>query len=64
MSTTQPAVKRHALGMPEGSVRSILAILVVTLVCAVMLVPGRRELVPPYLLYLMFLILGHFFAAL
>jgi peptidoglycan/LPS O-acetylase OafA/YrhL len=64
MSTaTQPAVKRHALGMPEGSVRSILAILVVTLVCAVMLVPGRKELVPPYLLYLMFLILGHFFAA-
>jgi hypothetical protein len=64
MSTTQPAVKRHALGMPEGSVRSILALLVVILVCAVMLVPGRRELVPPYLLYLMFLILGHFFAAL
>ena len=63
MSTTQPAVRRHALGMPEGSVRSILALLVVLLVCAVMLVPGRKELLPPYLLYLMFLILGHFFAA-
>lgn len=62
--STVPATKRHALGMPEGSVRSILAILVVTLVCAVMLVPGRKELLPPYLLYLMFLILGHFFVAL
>jgi hypothetical protein len=29
-----------------------------------MLVPGKAELLPPYLLYLMFLILGHFFAAL
>jgi len=65
MSTaTRPPVKRHALGMPAGSVRSILALLVVTLVCAVMLMPGRKELLPPYLLYLMFLILGHFFAAL
>jgi hypothetical protein len=65
MSTAnKPAVKRHALGMPAGSVRSILALLVVLLVCGVMLVPGRKELLPPYLLYLMFLILGHFFAAL
>lgn len=55
---------RHALGLPEGSVRTILALLVVGLVCAVMLVPSRDDAIPPYLLYLLFLILGHFFATL
>ena len=53
--------KRHALGLPEGSVRSILALLVVGLVCSVLLIP--QEPLPPYLLYLLFLILGHYFAA-
>ncbi|MBM4070098.1 MAG: hypothetical protein FJ271_14265 [Planctomycetes bacterium] len=72
MSTTPTipapiAPPRHALGLPEGSVRTILALLVTGLVCAVMLVPSRNGVVtpiPPYLLYLLFLILGHFFATL
>jgi hypothetical protein len=64
MSTMPTPAKRHALGLPAGSIRSILALLVVALVCSVMLLPGRQgDAIPPYLLYLLFLILGHFFAA-
>lgn len=55
---------RHALGLPAGSVRTILALMVVGLICCVMLLPTGNDAIPPYLLYLLFLILGHFFAAL
>jgi hypothetical protein len=57
---------RHALGMPRGSVRAILALMVVALVCALMLIPPRDDKpipIPAYLLYLLFLVLGHYFAA-
>jgi hypothetical protein len=56
---------RHALGLPAGSIRAILALLVVGLVCALLLIPIRGQYValPPYLLYLLFMILGHYFAA-
>ena len=64
MSTIPASAKRHALGMPAGSVRTILALLVVLLVCSIILLPSSKELLPPYLIYLMFLIVGHFFAAL
>jgi hypothetical protein len=60
-----PPPQRHALGMPAGSVRSILAILVVGLFCGVLLVPSgaaEAQPIPPYLLYLVFLIVGHLFA--
>jgi hypothetical protein len=69
--TTTPAtpatpLKRHALGLPAGSIRSVLALMVVALVCIVLLVPNRQgnmAPIPPYLIYLIFMILGHFFAA-
>jgi hypothetical protein len=63
MATTP---SRHALGWPPGSIRALLAIMVVGLVCAMMLIPPRDETataIPAYLLYLMFLMLGHYFAA-
>ncbi|MBX9677365.1 MAG: hypothetical protein K2X38_01290 [Gemmataceae bacterium] len=56
---------RHALGLPAGSVRATHILAVVGLVCAILLIPTRAEAVPvpPYLVYLLFLLLGHFFAA-
>jgi hypothetical protein len=57
--------KRHALGMPAGSVRAILTLLVVGMICILLLVsPADKPIhIPAYLLYLLFLGLGHFFAA-
>ena len=52
---------------PAGSIRAILALLVVGLFCALLLLqandPTRPVPIPAYLVYLLFLILGHFFAA-
>jgi hypothetical protein len=60
-------LSRHALGLPPGSVRAILALLVVGLICTLMLIPARAGkgpvAIPPYLIYLLFLVLGHYFAA-
>src|SRR6266481_1538596 len=65
MNTIAPP--RHALGWPPGSVRAMLSLLVVLLICALMLIPphdpGKPTPIPAYLLYLMFLVLGHYFAA-
>jgi hypothetical protein len=63
--STYPTPTRHALGWPQGSVRALLALMVVGLVCALMLIPPRDKPtpIPAYLLYLLFLILGHYFAA-
>jgi hypothetical protein len=50
--------------MPPGSVRALLALMVVGLVCALMLIHSDPPPpIPAYLIYLMFLILGHYFAA-
>jgi hypothetical protein len=61
------AMPRHALGMPPGSVRALLALMVVMLVCALMLIPphdpNNPTPIPAYLLFLTFLILGHYFAS-
>jgi hypothetical protein len=55
---------RHALGLPAGSVRALLTLMILGLVWALLLVPEEKDIrVPVYLYYLMFLILGHFFAA-
>jgi hypothetical protein len=69
MSTATP-VKRHALGLPAGSVRAAHILGIVGLVCGLLLVPHRPDApaeqqvhVPPYLIYLLFLGLGHYFAA-
>jgi hypothetical protein len=57
--------RRHALGLPPGSIRAILSLLVVGLICALILIPirGQPAPIPAYLFYLLFLVLGHFFAA-
>jgi hypothetical protein len=55
---------RHPLGLPAGSVRALLTLLIVGLVWTLMLVPRDEAAgIPLYLYYLLFLALGHFFAA-
>lgn len=64
MSSVPVAPKRHALGLPAGSVRAAHVLGIVGLVCAILLLPERVNVhVPPYLVYLLFLALGHYFAA-
>jgi hypothetical protein len=68
MSTAPPTAPmvRHALGLPAGSVRALLTLIIVGLVCALMLMSRGTERVipiPAYLFYLLFLALGHYFAA-
>jgi hypothetical protein len=55
--------ERHPLGLPRGSVRALLASIVFGLIWALLVVPEETPAhVPLYLYYLMFLILGHYFA--
>jgi hypothetical protein len=69
MVTVQPALPpspRYALGLPAGSVRALHTLLIVGMVCAMLLIPGRGgqyRAIPPYLVYLLFLAIGNFFAA-
>jgi hypothetical protein len=61
--TTVPVYVRHPLGLPEGSVRSLLALMVCGTIWAMLLAPEQNpQPIPLYLYYLMFLILGHYFA--
>jgi hypothetical protein len=59
------APTRHALGLPGGSIRAILSLMVVGLICILMLTsPADKPTpIPPYLIYLLFMALGHYFAA-
>ena len=62
--STQLPVRRHALGLPAGSIRAAHVLVIVALVCALIVNPRDVDVpIPPYLIYLTFLILGHFFAA-
>lgn len=64
MSTATMPMKRHALGLPAGSIRAAHVIGVVALSCAIIVVPSRGVVaIPPYLIYLLFLLMGHYFAA-
>ncbi len=66
MSTTAALARRHALGLPAGSLRATHVIGVVGIVCGVLLIPPRGEhpiALPPYLIYLLFIMVGHYFAA-
>lgn len=65
MSHVPFPVKRHALALPAGSVRAVHVLGIVGMVCAIILIPARTGVVPipPYLVYLVFLMLGHYFAA-
>ena len=57
-------VPRQPLGLPAGSVRALLTFMILGLIWALLLLPEEKEVkIPLYLYYLMFLILGHFFAA-
>ena len=62
---TNPYIaRRHALGLPAGSVRAAHVLGITALVCALLLIPAKQTVgVPPYLLYLVFLMIGHYFAA-
>jgi hypothetical protein len=58
------AAKRHALNLPAGSVRAAHVLGIVGLICAILLVPAQSPVaIPPYLIYLLFLLVGHYFAA-
>src|SRR6516162_8428931 len=58
------APRRHALNLPAGSIRAAHVLGIVGLVCAIILVPSREIVpIPPYLVYLLFLMVGHYFAA-
>ena len=52
----------HALGLPSGSVRALLALGVVGTVCGLLLRAPERPL-PEHLESLLFVVLGHYFAA-
>ena len=52
----------HALGLPSGSVRALLALGVVGTVCGLLLRAPDRPL-PEHLESLLFVVLGHYFAA-
>jgi hypothetical protein len=54
--------KVHAFGLPSGSIRALLAILIFGTVWALLLVQPGEE-VPAYLRDLLFIIMGHYFAA-
>lgn len=53
--------ERFAFGLPSGSVRAILALLILGNACALVAVRPDQP-IPAYLRDLMFLILGHYFA--
>ena len=53
--------KVHALGLPSGSIRALLAILVFATVWGLLLIQPTEE-VPEYLSGLLFIIMGHYFA--
>jgi hypothetical protein len=61
--TRQPVDWRslHALGLPAGSVRAVLAVLVFATVWGMLLLRPSQE-IPEYLSDLMFVIMGHYFA--
>jgi hypothetical protein len=61
----RPVRRRHALGLPAGSIRALLTSLVFGLLAAI-IVSGGQARVPTlynYLWYLLFLIMAHYFAA-
>jgi len=65
MSETTPTSdwrQLHALGLPSGSVRALIALAVVGTVCGLLLTAPERAL-PEHLESLLFVVLGHYFAA-
>jgi len=61
-----PLTRRQPLNLPAGSVRALLAFMVFLIIWAMLLLPeetGKEIRIPSYLYYLMFLIIGSYFAA-
>ncbi len=57
-------VRRHALGLPAGSIRAAHMLVIVGITCALILNPREINIaIPAYLIYLLFLMLGHYFAS-
>jgi hypothetical protein len=54
--------RRHALGLPAGSVRALLAVMIFVTMWGLLIVRPYKE-VPDYLRDLLFIIMGHYFAA-
>jgi hypothetical protein len=52
----------HALGLPAGSVRALLAVLIFATTWGLLIVKPNQE-VPDYVRDLLFIIMGHYFAA-
>ncbi len=52
----------HALGLPSGSIRALLALLIFATTCGLLVLRPSRE-VPDYLRDLLLIIMGHYFAA-
>jgi len=52
----------HAFGLPGGSIRALLAIGLASTICAALLLCPQRQ-IPYYLQNVMFIVLGHYFAA-
>jgi hypothetical protein len=62
--STATLQRRHALGLPAGSVRAIHVLLIVGMTAALIVNPTNLAVpIPPYLVYLLFLMIGHYFAA-
>ncbi|MEZ5966256.1 MAG: hypothetical protein R3F56_20640 [Planctomycetota bacterium] len=63
LTSPAPDWKRlHAFGLPGGSVRGLLAIAVAATVCAALVLSPQRQ-IPYYVQNVMFIVLGHYFAA-
>jgi hypothetical protein len=61
-STVPPPKPRHPLGLPAGSVRAVLTLMVLGTVWALLAMPPEKEIhVPLYLHYLTFLVIGSYF---
>ncbi len=59
-----PPIQRQPLGLPEGSVRALLALMVFGTIWALLVLHEDKPApIPLHLYYLMFLILGSYFAA-
>lgn len=63
--STSPASdwkRLHAFGLPGGSVRGLLAIAVAATVCSALVLSPQQQ-IPYYVQNVMFIVLGHYFAA-
>ena len=58
----RPWRKVHALGLPQGSIRALLAVAVFATIWTLLAKQPDRD-IPDYLRDLMFIIMGHYFAA-